>query len=267
MQLNLIEMKKISYSIVFVCLVMALACSKQQPEKKRDLTPIEALIQALSLREHLNDEAKRVLHDISDPDFTFGVIDNLNFGRFGTATPPPIYLSGKTEPNVSVTIDNQSFGPAQNGDWFLREDDFKQFYGKMVDIEVEVNSQVYQAQRYIPFPIQVGDLSQNNSIYIAKTGNTLTWTVDPDDQIQTVVLYYTLFDNEDFGSVSGEYESDVLVLDNKGSFNLDQVIDEDISKRISFMVVNGNTFSFETGGHKYLFNMGAVDHHEYLLLD
>lgn len=226
---------------------------------------MQSLLQALSLTQDLSAEDRRVYNDLLNPDYTFGIIDNLNFGHFGTSQNFPIYLSGQTESNVTLILNNQALNPRQNGDWFLRDNQLKSYFGTDVDIDISIDGQNYQAMRYIPVPVQIQDLSKNSSIYIERTGNTLQWTVDPLSPVQKIALYYTLYSNYEYGSGNGAYSNGILLLDNNGSYDLAPLLRENAAKRISFQVASGNTFSFQHGQSKYLFNIASVDHHEYLV--
>lgn len=261
------KMKNLKYLIICMFFVST-GCKKEKIiSTENKVIPLRDLIHNLSSSYTLNDEGWRIFDDISDPDYSFGIIDNLNFGHFGTSQNFPIYLSGQTEPNITLTLNNQVFNPVQNGDWFLRDNNLKNYYGTVVDIDISINGQHYQAQRYIPIPVQVQDLSQNNSIYIDRNGNNLTWNVDPLNAVEKIALYYILYNNDEYGSSNGAYSNGVLLLDNNGSFDISSLLTEDATKRISFQVASGNTFSFQHNNLKYLFNIASVDHHEYLLLD
>jgi len=265
-KVNYKKMKNLKYLLLSI-LFVSFGCKKENVPPTKKVISLQSLIRNPSSSYDLNDEGWRVFDDISDPDYTFGIIDNLNFGHFGTNPNFPIYLSGLTKPNVTLTLNNRSFNPVQNGNWFLRANDLKSYYGTVVDIDISINGQHYQAERYIPVPVQIQDLSQTRSLYINRTGKSLNWNVDPLNAVGKIALYYNLYRNEEFGSTNGVYDNGILLLDDNGSFDLTTLLSENATKRISFSVVTGNTFSFLHDNFKYLFNIVAIDHHEYLLLD
>ena len=62
-------------------------------------------------------------------------------------------------------------------------------------------------------------------------------------------------------------KTDFLILDDNGTFNIDQLISNEEIQRISFSLVRGNGFSSLIDGEKTIITIRCVDSHEYLIME
>jgi hypothetical protein len=86
----------------------------------------------------------------------------------------------------------------------------------------------------------------------------LVWAPDPDNVLGKVILYYTLFD-----AGGNMLKEDGELIDDNGSYSIDNIISNPNVKSIYFRLLTGNTTSTLVNGKKLLFSIESYDHHRY----
>lgn len=222
------------------------------------------LIKSLTPPPGLNDEALRIFNDVQDPDYVIAIIDNPNFGKFSSSPQNDIYIAGRSENNVVLNIEDESYTPDVNGQWLSQSIDFKEYFGKTIEVTLSKEEEVISSEIYVTEPILVSKLGDENTNIISRSGNELTWTPDPNNTSGYIALYYKLYNDEDITNLESIYSSDILLLEDNGSFNIDYLLSEEC-RRIYLNIVSGNTVSGQLDGNKYLFQISTNDHHEYIV--
>lgn len=255
---------KVQSQVILLLLFVAMSCSK---EDAKSVKPNEnnGPLEQLQQYKNLNAEADRIVDDVQDPDWHFGITADAGWGTLDMSPESnDLLMSGKTPTNLELFIDGDKYTPARSdGTWFQGNSTFPGYYGKTVDIEIILGNDQFTFERYIPEPVLANKLSPNGSMTIDRTGNTLEWTPDPDNPSNKLGLYYNLYDSTSFSTAA--YDGDVLIIDDDGSYNFDHLISDSKCKRISLSLVNGNTASFTVKGEKYLFDISTYDNHNYLI--
>lgn len=251
---------KLIYSIL-ICLFI-ISCnetestlSNENNKEKKALT-----FKDLNLLSDENQEVIRILNDINNPKYEIAIIDNPNYGEFSNAPEYDIMISGASKPNISIEIDGNTYLPSPEGQWLKQNIDFKQYYGKEVTINITNGNDIFEFQRYIPNPILVNRLSDNESNVIERNDNELNWIPDSNNPSGKISLLYHLYDNED-----NIYKSDAILLEDDGNFSIDEIIEDLNCHKIYFQVISGNTVSVNFQEEKLLFHISTYDHHEYLI--
>jgi hypothetical protein len=215
-----------------------------------------------------NNEILRIYEDIYDHEDNITVVDNPNFGSFSSSPQYDIFIGGSSQNGVQLKINGTPYEPLPAGNFLKQSLEFKSYYGTNVNFELSKNGiSIENKTIYIPEQALAMKLSDSNSVEINRTGNMLSWNVDQNNLSQKVILHYSLYNNQDFISNQGLIDSDFKLLEDNGSFNIDNLISNNQVKRIAFKLVRGNGFSADIEGIKTFINIRSVDHHEYTILD
>lgn len=254
-------------TILMLCLAISLvSCNKETNEKPKSgsLSAAE-IIQNMKLASNLDPEATRVYNDVLRPKYTVAIIDNPNFGRFSPTPEYDVCISGKSKNEVRIKVDEVEYAP-YDGQWLKQSIEFKNYYGKTVNIEIKSGAFTMSKSIYIPKQILVKQLSKPSSLNITRSNNVLRWTPDVNNKNQRVALFYDLYDNAEIGH-DGLYKRDILILDDNGEYNIDHILADKKCKKIYFRMISGNTTSAIINGEKLLFHISSHDHHEYMVED
>ena len=255
-------MKKIIISLTAIVIIGA--CKKEvQTQAQKVLPSFSTIISVVVLPPDANEEVKRIAEAVYNPDFTFGLTDNPNYGSFSSTPQYDIFMSGSTPPTIGLKLDGTAIHQ-DNGQWLQQSIDFKNYYGKAVDVEITNNSvSVYSGTVYVPKPAKAPLL--NADLKISRTGNMLTWEVDPDNPANKIALAYSLYSTSGLNDMTGEVDRGVLLIDNNGSFNIDALLLNTEVKKIYFRLVSGNAIAVDVDGQKVLFTIKTYDHHIYMI--
>lgn len=215
-----------------------------------------------------NNEILRLYEDVFDYEDNITVVDNPNFGSYSSSPQYDIFIGGSSQNGVLLKINGTPYEPLPAGNFLKQSLEFKSYYGTNVNFELSKNGIVIDNKTlYIPDQALALKLSDSNTVMINRTGNMLSWNADINNPCQKVILYYSLYSNHDFISNQGLIGTDFKLLEDNGSFNLDNLISNNQVKRIAFKLVRGNGFSVDIEGTKTFINIRSVDHHEYNILD
>lgn len=258
-------MKQILLITLLITTVLS-SCKKDSVKTDNNVKTTEQIIKNFVMPSGINDEAKRIINDVTEPDYTIAITDNPNYGKFSSTPWADIMLAGKSPSDIIIKLDGNTYTPVNDdGMWFVQSADLKQYYGKNVEINIKDSDSSYNFNLYIPKPVLVNQLSPAQSQVITKSDNVLTWDIDENNTSDKVAFFYELYDNEDVSSSVAPYKRDILLLDNNGNYNIDNLIDNNC-KRIFFRMITGNTASFiNKDGKKILFYIASFDHHEYIV--
>ncbi len=257
-------MKTIAKTSIQLLIILALfitSCKKDKAVTNSNTSSIKTTIS--NLRVLLNEEGRRIVDDAMDYDYSVGVIDNPNYGKFGLDPAYDVYLGGATPNDIKISLNGTEYAAQSNGQWAKNGIEFKNYFGTKVKINISdsKNSQAYEV--YVPTHALAKKLGMPQSQYINRTGNVLTWTPDPLNKTGKVALYYHLCtgDNGDTW-----FANNVLLLDDNGSFSLDDVLSDTKTTKINFMLITGNVVSFITKDNKKLICfIRSCDSHEYFI--
>lgn len=245
--------------------LLASSCQKNSlsSDKRGKSNPVAKLS-----RDGLNSEGLRIADAIDKYDYEVAIVDNPNYGLFSQNAESDIYIAGRSDVSLTVTINGAQFQPVDaDGHWWKQDIALKNFFGQTVTVHLEDNADgsSHDATLYIPTQLQASKLSIGDGVEINRTGNTLNWNPDPDNPTGKAVIYYTLYDNDDYAGNSGFISSDADIVDDNGSLNIDYLISDPQVKRINFIIGRGNATSFVANGHKVLFDIRSCDSHEYII--
>jgi len=107
-------MKNLIVLVVISILILNYGCTKDSDVKK-SVSSVTEIIKEFAKPAGLNAEANRILDDIDAPDYTIGIIDNPNFGKFSSHPETDILLGGQSPANITITIDGNNYAPDENG--------------------------------------------------------------------------------------------------------------------------------------------------------
>jgi hypothetical protein len=267
-------MKKILlYTSIATVIFLLNACDKKGQTTLSGNSVNQNESARFAVPEAANSEAKRIYNDMVDNDYTFGIIDNTNYGTYHPDLASHIMFSGKTEPSddISVELNDETYSPKTNGQWLKTGIVFKNYIGVTVNVKIKSGSTLLSENDiYVPSGHLASRLTLTSSEdpcknggEINRTGNTLNWTPDPANTSGYVLLKYSLCD-------IGDHNLDLdaeAVLDN-GSYNIDHLLTNTSVKKIFFSLVSGNTSSAITPtGNKISFCIATFDHHTYYVVD
>ncbi len=260
-------MKKIIISSLLA--IGVLSCSKEREQQNNlsqnssDISLTGIIARALPLG--VNSETQRIYEDIQDPKYTVAIIDNPNYGKFSNSPQYDVFIGGKSKPSVSVKLNNVTYNARPDGQWLTQGLEFKNYFNKDVSVTIKDGEAIANFVIHVPKPALVNKLGAAGSLAISRRGNTLTWSADPNNLSGKVALHYTTYNNNAIGSEEGVIKRDILLLNDNGSFNLDDIISNTAVKKIYFRLVTGNTASVKFAGEKLLFHISSFDHHEYTI--
>lgn len=206
-----------------------------------------------------NAEIVRMLADVQNSDHVVAVIANPNFGSYCGTCASDTYLNGGTDPNhdISVTINNTTYHPDPAGQWMTTGTHWSGLYGTDVTVVLKSGTTVLSNSRiHVPKPCLATRLGTNGQI--RRTGNTLSWTPDPNNVSGHVLLYYFLFDAN--GVMIAD---DGKLLKDNGSYSIDNLLTNSAVASIYFQLITGNTISTTVNGEKLLFYIESADQHKY----
>lgn len=257
-------MKK--YFTLVLSLLLITACKKEALNPVEDPKPTyREIISNFTLPADANEEVTRIAEAIVNPDYTFGITDNPNYGKYSSSPEYDIYMSGSTPPSVGLKLDGNVINQA-NGQWLHQSIDYKQYFEKSVDIEITNNGVIeYSGSVYVPKPAITPLLSPD--LHINRTGNTITWEVDQNYPANKIALAYSLHRTADLNNLTDEIDRGVLLIDNNGSFSIDQLLTNTEAHKVYFRLVSGNAVGVEINGEKVLFAIKTYDHHVYAIED
>lgn len=255
-------MKKL---LLFSTLLFTLSfsgCKKdQQASNPNPLSDLDLWLSNLNV-DGLNAEALRVFNDVQNIDYHYGIIANSNAGTLFSFYGPEPYFSGLFPEFTSISLNGINFTQDPENHIMLDPNfdasTLNQFFGAELNIEIAIGNDSWSFERYSPEILQAPKITTNSWI---DSTSTLTWNVDHNSPVQKVIIMYEK-SNLNFS----DYESDMLVVDNTGSFNLNQILDPEC-KELSISILQGNTCSFTHKNKKHLFSIYSIDHHKYAMGD
>lgn len=256
-------MKKfiIIISALISILTIHISCNKDNEQIKENKPTIaQQALTAAVLPSDANAEVQRIFADVQGNKYVFGVIANPNFGN---SKSHDIYLSGKTPADLYLSINGVNYSN-NNGRWMQQSQAFGSYFGNNVTVTVKKGSSQFNKTMYIPKMVVCPKICDQYQ-YINRTGNMLNWNVDQQNPMNKVAISYELYDSDDLFGNAAPYEKNIILVNNSGSYNMDNLISNPQCKRINFMIVSGNAFSFTINQEKYLFDLFSADHHEYLI--
>jgi hypothetical protein len=205
-------------------------------------------------------EMRRIYYTLQSDDYEVFVIDNAAFEK-ETPGKGEIMVSGRTETSdkISVHLDDTVISAKVDGQWFSATEAFRKFYGKSVNIKIMSGTDVItQGNYYIP-KRQIAKLTgEYNEEGLSRQGASFTWTPDKDDPCGKIFLRYMQYDQG--GKIFG---SGVKILENNGSYKLDEVLSDPALKRIDLDLISGNWIAANLMGRKLVFSFETVNYHEY----
>lgn len=261
-------MKKLFLFLGVSLMISFVSCKKETVVKETEKsTPMSVMdvINGVGTSLVLDGELNRIYQDVLNPDYQLGINDNPNFGQFSSTSEYDIFIGGKTPENVKVKLNGSEYVPYGQGSWLKQGIEFKEYFGKNVTVEIFDGNTWDSHQVYVPKQVLATKLGEPQSQIISRTGNDLHWTPDANSTTGKIALDYTLYDNDEVGSESGMYKRDILILDDNGTFSLDEILADNNCKKIYFTMVTGNTVSRIINGKKLLFSIASYDHHEYIV--
>ncbi|KAB2813973.1 hypothetical protein [Phaeocystidibacter luteus] len=258
-------------NLVLVLAGFLLLSCEQKIEDVNESVVSWALIQNTDVEGEVNPELERMYDAIVNPDFELSIYDNSSFGVHSTDRGSDLILSGKLPlSGVSLELNGNVFIPNElDGKGFLYSGvNLNQYYGKQVQIRlIHSGGVLLDETRYFPNQAIVSRLSSTGESTISTMdSHTLMWTPDPNNTSEKVALHYELFDysqedEERFGDLP--FEKRVIVLEDDGSFSIDDLISTPDCQMIFFEFISGNTFAKDVQGEKLLISIVSFDSHEY----
>ena len=134
------------------------------------------------------------------------------------------------------------------------------------NVHVKINSGstvLTESDIYVPKAHLASKLGEEGGAVIGRTGNNLTWTPDNNNVSGKIILFYHLYSDDG----KTELDVDAELLDDDGSFSLDNIISNTNIKKIGFTLISGNTVSTTCNGKKILFHIDTRDHHNYMIFN
>lgn len=254
-------MKKIILSVAILATALV-SCNKETIELEEGQKSKIALMKMSDL----NDEAKRIVSVFQKYDKILTVVDNANFGK---SLPPEgglvNALAGKANNDLEVFLDGKKFVVnSSDGHFTYQKDDFRSYFGKKVSLVLKEGSESKEYKIYVPKPINIANLyATDTPEKIARTGNTLRWSTDPNTPGDIVLLQF----RTDQSKSGKKYESQLIPIPNTGSYSIDHLIHDDLTN-ISISIFTGNAISHELANGEILnFNFRSVDSHFYEFQD
>ena len=212
-------------------------------------------------------ELQRIYDDVLDADYEVAIIDNVNFGKSSSTPENDIILSGKTlsSDNISIVLNNTSYSPRSgtDGQWWVQGDNsLRNYIDADVNVRIESAGAVLKdATIHVPKSHVATKLGDARSLTIGRTGNTLRWTPDGANSTGKVILQYFLYSDDENALI----EVDGRLLDDNGSYNIDDIIAPTSVQKIFFKLISGNTVSANVNGKKLVFYITTMDQHEYFI--
>jgi hypothetical protein len=167
---------------------------------------------------------------------------------------------------VKVTVDGRSYLPDATGGFLKQGIEFKDYYGKTVNVSIEDAGSRKDYSFYVPKQATAKKLGQPQSNHINRTGNTLEWTPDANSTTGKLVLYYTLYKEGTTAAYDDAviYKQEAVLLDDNGQYSLDNILADTAITKINFILTTGNAVAFQTkDGKKLTFDIKSCDSHEY----
>jgi len=254
-------MKKLFFFLMLFVTLSFSGCKKEHDNPPNQLSALDRWLSNLNL-DGLNPGALRIFNDVQNIDYHYGIIANSNGGSLYSFYGPHPYFSGLFPEVTSITLNGTPFTQDPENHIMLDPNfdasTLEAYFGDDVAIEIAIGNATWSFERYSPEIISGHPITANS--WIDSTA-TLTWNVDPNAPAQKVVIMYEK-SNLNFSN----YESDMLVVDNTGSFQLSQILDPEC-KELSISLLQGTTCSFNHNSKKYLFSIFSIDHHKFVTAD
>jgi hypothetical protein len=261
---NFIVLAMKKYSLFFPLLISLwfLGCKKENEKNPNQLTGLGLWLSTLNI-DGFNAEDLRIFNDVQGIDYHYGIIANSNSGDLFSFYGSHPYFSGLYPEITTINLNGTSFIQDPEHPIMLNPSfdatTLEQFFGDQLDIEITLDNFTWSFQRYSPVIMQANKISSNS--WIDRSGSSLTWEVDLNSPSDKVVVMYEKYDLN-----FSLYDSNMLVVDNTGSFNLNQILDSECEE-LSISILHGTTCSFNHKGKKYLFSIYSIDHHWYVVID
>jgi hypothetical protein len=247
--------------IYLFLLVFILSCSKDNSLTENSEGPDFNQIQS-EYGDKFNKEASRILSIFKSEDQRVSSVYQANFGKsFSTNDPLSTITGGETASDVKITLDADEFTPdVDSKKWVHFNYDFSKYYGKTVDIKIEDSEKSEEYEVYFPKPVLVNRLGTGNSLYLSRTGNTLTWTADENNASNLILLYVQTYSDE---AEENLILNKLIPTEDDGSYSIDHLI-KDQTKAIEISFYLGNAVEFTTREGKNLnFCLYSFDAHTY----
>jgi hypothetical protein len=269
---NLITTKALAISLIAVGLAIltAVSCSKKPTSLSTNGESSSNPMDGYSLFTWLNiagfnQSAIDIANHVEGHTQEVSIMDNPNYGAYSSTPENDIYFSGFSGNTLAITINGTKFAARDNGQWLRKDSKLKTYFGQNLDVQLTDGANSKSYSFYQPTQMLVTKLGQPNSLDINRTGNVISWNKDAQNTSGKVLLYYSTYNNEEYMSNEGQIDRNFVVLDDNGTWNLDQLISNSTVRRIKLQFVRGNAVSLMSGDEKVLFHMSSVDHHEYIV--
>ncbi|MEO1517855.1 MAG: hypothetical protein AAFV95_22735 [Bacteroidota bacterium] len=261
-------MKKISHLafLLLITAICAVSCSKQ--ENVADLQG-EQVDEAIATPRSSNQERNRIRQLLDEADYNIGVFADANWGSTDDYS---FKVNGTFPQNFNVVLNNRTLQQSRDkNDILVRNPNYANMLGRSVRIQAgpadkPVNS--YESQTlYLPQPIIAERLfgQDPKTVYLERSSqNVLRWAPDRNNRAGVAIRYQT-FDTENYWQ-GKEIASDIIVLDDTGSFDLRALIGDPGVKAIKLTLFRVNVVGFNTADRQSVV-VGAktADHHFYMI--
>lgn len=257
-------MKNTIFILSTIC-IFTLSCKKEPSNILDSEQPEFSMNEAIwdyLLPADFNSTGLRIAEDVISPDYEVSIMDNANFGSFSSNPQEDIYFSGMTPSDITIKINNETYSPNTSGQWLNEDIFYKNYYGSRVEVTISNGTSFKKDSLYIPYPALAPRLSNGFSKEISRTGNSLSWTADANNEAEYVALVYYLYDSN--GQL---FDGDMVLIEDDGEFNMDSILSDLNISTIYFKLITGNTLAETFNDKKILFHISSIDHHEYYIVD
>ncbi|MEO1628958.1 MAG: hypothetical protein AAFV25_27675 [Bacteroidota bacterium] len=261
-------MKKITF-LSFLLLVTAMctvSCSKQENMTNPQDKQVE---EAIAAPRSDNQEQNRIRELLDFADYQVGIFADANWGMTDEYS---FKINGVFPPNFNVALNYQMLQQSQDyNDILDRNPNHSNMLGQTISIQAGPASEPlnsYESQSlYLPKPIVAERLigQDPNTIYLERnSSNVLRWTPDPNNQAGIAIMYET-YDTENHWQ-GNQITSDIIVMDDTGSFDLQALISDPAVKAINLTLIRTNLVGFQTPEQESVVVGAKVsDHHLYMI--
>jgi hypothetical protein len=218
------------------------------------------MLNGIQMPNNASPEMKRIYYTLQSYDYQVYVIDNA-MSEVVAPEGRDTMVSGKTEPSdgISVQLDDTIISARANGQWLSATEAFRRFYGNFVNIKIMSGKEIIKEGRFYIPKRQIAKLTgEYTPEGLSRNGASFTWTPDKDDPCGKIFLRYMQYDQA--GKIIG---SGVKILDNNGSYKLDEELKDAAIKRIDLDLISGNWIAANLMGRKLVFAFETVNFHEY----
>lgn len=214
----------------------------------------------------LNEEGKRLAGELEEAVYHLTVNASANYGHYSDPLNQAVIFGGYTPNDLHLEVNEYQYSASENGGWYRAGDEFETFFNNDIQGKIYNNISANEFTFYAPDWIAFKKLGKENSITISKENNVLEWNSDPLNTTRKVVLSVHIYNNQELGNFNGLIYSDLLIIDDTGSYDISYLTSKSGAQRIEIELGRGNGASFidKVNGNTF-FSIKSSDYHEYII--